>query len=292
MLINPCQRIVVNFSRLRPIVLFLIVSQLLSGCARLSGRSFKPSIPGYREDKAVQYVLSKKLLEISGQVSISDHEFVAINDEEGRLNFFGLGKNDKLTTKKFSGKGDYEDIVRVPGGFFVVESNGDLYKIDSANGGKAQKFRFRLTKKIEFESLVYYSNLNKLVLITKDHGLKDDAIYGYAFDIQSEQYEDRPFFVIPRKDILRKMKDYSAEFKPSAAALHPITGQLYILASIGKQIIICSPNGRVEQAYDLNPDHFPQPEGISFASNGDMYISNEGLQGKATILKFQYNQQH
>jgi hypothetical protein len=127
-----------------------------------------------------------------------------------------------------------------------------------------------------------------MILITKDHGLKNDAIIGYAFDPVTGTYDSRPFFSIPRKEVLRIMKDYSADFKPSAAAIHPITGKLFILASIGKQLIICTPFGTVEQAFDLNPDQFPQPEGISFASNGDMYISNEGLHGKATIVKFTY----
>jgi hypothetical protein len=170
----------------------------------------------------------------------------------------------------------------------VLESTGDIYRIDTADTRNAKKYKFKLEKKIEFESLVYYKQYNKLVLITKDHGLKNDAILGYAFDPQTGTYDRQPFFTIPRKKVLRKMKDYSAEFKPSAAAIHPKTGKLYIIASIGKQLVVCTPFGNVEQAYDLNPDQFPQPEGISFASNGDMYISNEGLHGKATILKFIY----
>jgi hypothetical protein len=254
----------------------------------MSGRSFKPKIEGYNEHHARLFVLRKKLLEISGQVSFSDHQFVAINDEKGELIKFGLGENDKTSTVKFAGKGDYEDIVSAGPYYFVLESTGDLYRVDTADPKKATKYKFKLEKKVEFESLVYYKQYNKLILITKDHGLKNDAIIGYAFDPATGTYERRPFFTIPRRAVLKKMKDYSAEFKPSAAAIHPKTGKLFILASIGKQLLICTPFGTVEQAYDLNPDQFPQPEGISFASNGDMYISNEGLHGKATILKYVY----
>jgi hypothetical protein len=50
----------------------------------------------------------------------------------------------------------------------------------------------------------------------------------------------------------------------------------------------CTVNGELLKIYKINPTHFPQPEGISFAANGDMYISNEGLEGKATILKYPY----
>lgn len=278
------------FSRmLRIMSLLALVLIVLPGCSRLSGKAFKPGIPGYREHDKKLFVLNKKLLEISGQVSMNDHQFVAIEDEDGKLNFFGLSKDDPLRTRKFAGKGDYEDIAKTETGYYVLESNGDLFFIDSSEQAKTEHYKFKLEKKIEFESLVYYPDIKKLILITKDHALRRDAIYAYSFDLQSRQFDQKPFFIIPKRDILRKMKDYSAEFKPSAAALHPITGKLFLLASVGKQIIICSPEGRVERAYDLNPDQFQQPEGISFASNGDMYISNEGLQGKATILKFPYH---
>jgi hypothetical protein len=288
-LLNPCQHIAVTGAKLSRLVMLLaLLCAILPSCSYLSGRSFKPRIEGYNEQHARLFVLKKKLLEISGQVSFSDHQFVAINDENGELIKFGLGKDDRTVTTRFAGKGDYEDIVNAGPYYFILESTGDLYRVDTANAKNVTKYKFKLEKKIEFESLVYLSQYKKLVLITKDHGLKYDAVIGYSFDPQTGTYDREPFFTIPRKQILRKMKDFSAEFKPSAAAIHPKTGKLFILASIGKQILICTPTGTVEQAYDLNPDQFPQPEGISFASNGDMYISNEGLHGKATILKFVY----
>ena len=289
MLLNLCQHIVVNKARVISLVMCMVfLCLILPGCSYFSGRSFKPRIEGYNENHAKLFVLKKKLLEISGQVSFSDHHFVAINDEQGELIKFGLGEHDRTITSKFSGKGDYEDIVNAGPYYYVLESTGDLFRVDTGNARNVTKYKFRLEKKIEFESLVYYKQNNKLVLITKDHGLKHDAIIGYSFDPEKGTFDRKPYFTIPRREILKKMKDYSAEFKPSAAAIHPKTGKLFILASIGKQILICTPTGTVERAYDLNPDQFPQPEGISFASNGDMYISNEGLHGKATILKFVY----
>ncbi len=84
------------------------------------------------------------------------------------------------------------------------------------------------------------------------------------------------------------MKDNSIECKPSAASINPANGKLYIIASLSKTLLQCSINGQLEAAYGLNPDHFPQPEGICFSPGGDLYIANEGVQGKGTLLKFSY----
>ena len=44
----------------------------------------------------------------------------------------------------------------------------------------------------------------------------------------------------------------------------------------------------MEQVFKLDPALYNQPEGMTFAPNGDLYISNEGGEGIATILKFKY----
>ena len=67
-----------------------------------------------------------------------------------------------------------------------------------------------------------------------------------------------------------------------------MNGKLYIVASVGKLLVVADKNGKVEQVFRLDPVMYNQPEGMTFAPNGDLYISNEGGEGIATILKFIY----
>jgi hypothetical protein len=52
--------------------------------------------------------------------------------------------------------------------------------------------------------------------------------------------------------------------------------------------VIADKKGKIEEVYPLDPLMYNQPEGLTFAPNGDLYISNEGGEGIATILKFTY----
>jgi len=51
-------------------------------------------------------------------------------------------------------------------------------------------------------------------------------------------------------------------------------------------MVIASDKGVVEEVIKLDPVLYNQPEGLTFAPNGDLYISNEGGEGTATIFKF------
>ena len=78
------------------------------------------------------------------------------------------------------------------------------------------------------------------------------------------------------------------DFEPSAAAVHPLEKRLYILASSGNLLVITDFKGKVQEVYRLNPTLYPQAEGIAFAPNGDLYISNEAKLGKPTLLYIPY----
>src|SRR3712207_3397440 len=100
---------------LRSLVLVAFVAllvTLLSGCTPKPRRSFLPNIPGYDETKKEVMVLNKTLLEISGMFFLKDGRIAANNDEHGRIYFLRI-PDGAIDVFKFSGKGDYEDIVSV-----------------------------------------------------------------------------------------------------------------------------------------------------------------------------------
>jgi hypothetical protein len=92
--------------------------------------------------------------------------------------------------------------------------------------------------------------------------------------------------MIAEKLGLDKMK-----LKPSAAAIHPLTKELYIISSINKALIIADRDGNVKEAYPIDPVLFKQPEGLTFAPSGDLIISNEVAEvGSPNILIFKYKE--
>jgi uncharacterized protein YjiK len=258
---------------------------LCTACGASSGKSFVPRIDGYQEKLKEVFILKKKLLEISGIAFIENDKLAAINDEKGELFFLDL-KTDSSTSYKFSDKGDYEEVVKTDSGYYVLDSNGDIYELMPPDY-KAMTYKFH-SKKIEFESMVWYKKLNKLVTISKEQRDKKAGITAYSFDLNKKEFDPQPFFNISYKEVFVQLENYNAECKPSGAAINPVNNNLYIVASVGKLLIECTPEGKLLKIYKLNPAHFPQPEGITFATNGDMYISNEGIEGKSTILKFPY----
>ncbi|MBC6491116.1 hypothetical protein ACFSQD_14860 [Flavihumibacter stibioxidans] len=253
----------------------------------MPGLSFVPAIPGYHNNPASTILLKKPLREISGISYHGYNKLAGINDEDGIL-FYIDTQTGQYTKTTFGEKGDYEDIVRTPAGYFVLESNGTLHQLDGISGKELAIFHHDFPKFTEFESLCYNARSNQLILICKTCGPNEPFIHAWSFDLTSNSFRNDPVFSIAFTDIRRLGKDDTIECQPSAAAFHPITNQLYIIASLGKVLIQCKPDGTPEAVYGINADLFQQPEGLCFAPNGDLFICNEGRQSKASLLYFPY----
>ena len=263
------------------------VMLLFNHCNRLSGRSFVPALPGYEGNERKAVILKRPLREISGIDYINESSLVAINDEVGKL-FFVDPSSGKYDVFEFGKKDDYEDVVVAGSSYFVMNSKGHLFEVSIGEKKLMASYINNFGKHIEFESLCYDRVNNQLLLICKECGKNPNSINAYRFSLLSKEFLAGTYFSIPWTDIRRMMKDNSVECKPSAASINPANGKLYIIASLSKTLLECTVNGQLEAAYGLNPDHFPQPEGICFSPEGDLYIANEGVQGKGTLLKFSY----
>ena len=261
---------------------------LFNQCNRLSGRSFVPALPGYEGSERHSVILKRPLREISGIDYISENSLVAINDEAGKL-FFVNPSSGLFEVFEFGKKDDYEDVVIAGSSYIVMNSKGHLFEISIGERKLMASYINNFGKHIEFESLCYDRINNQLLLICKECGKNPNSINAYRFSLISKEFLAGTYFSIPWTDIRRTMKDNSIECKPSGASINPVNGKIYIIASLSKTLLQCSVTGQLEAAYGLNPDHFPQPEGICFSPGGDLYIANEGVQGKGTLLKFSFH---
>jgi uncharacterized protein YjiK len=75
-------------------------------------------------------------------------------------------------------------------------------------------------------------------------------------------------------------------FKPSGVAVHPKSGFIFIIGTVGKMLVVLNPEGDLVHLVPLDPELFLQPEGICFSPRGDLYISSEGRGKSGYILKF------
>ncbi len=233
--------------------------------------------------------LGKQLHEISGMAYIAKKDLILCeNDEKGDIFIVDFkNKNDNDGKVKFGGKGDYEDIVHTDTAEYMLVSPGSVVKVSTKDSLFNTEEYILGPGKYEFESMYMDADKKSLILLCKDcGGEKNKVRTAYRFDLSTNTFAPEPAYSIDVSEIQKILNDDKAEFKPSAAGLNPVTGKLFILASVGKLLVVADKKGKVEEVYKLDPALFNQPEGLTFAPNGDLYISNEGGEGIATILKF------
>lgn len=246
---------------------------------------------GYDINKPEKIKVKEILDEVSGIVySKERNALIAVDDEQGRLFSIDLSNTFDYTLSKFAQNGDYEDLAYTGKEWFVLKSNGELYLVKNAFTDSVAHEKFPFPEKgNEFEGLYYDDTSNNLWLLCKSCAADKDknAVSIYAFDVAAKQFNTTPAWEIDVNKIKEQLSLKELSFKPSAIAIHPLKKQLYILSGVNKMLIIADRNGNIQSSYKLNPSDFRQAEGITFADNGDMYISNEATDDAyANILKF------
>jgi uncharacterized protein YjiK len=75
---------------------------------------------------------------------------------------------------------------------------------------------------------------------------------------------------------------------PSSVAVHPITGEIFVLSATDPVLVSLSRTGAVTGYALLDQELHRQPEGLAFTSSGDMLISNEGAGGAPLLFLFKW----
>ncbi len=245
--------------------------------------------------------LPSVLGEISDITALSNNAIACVQDENGVFFRYNLKRNTISSRDSFAINGDYEGISRVGNDIYILRSNGEIFEIK--NGVKTRSIVYTYITNIpavNSEGLCYDSKNKRLLIACKSRSMnvidaKNKRMI-YAFDLEKKKLIEEPVFEI---DIL-VIKKYLGEkyslsdstvelikFRPSAIAIHPLNGKLYLLAASGYLLCIFN-NGVFESAEMLDPILFNKAEGITFFKNGNMLISNEGQGASGNLLLFKY----
>lgn len=240
------------------------------------------NLPYHFETPSDKYDLPDKLKEISGLSYYKSNQLICVNDEEGKIFIYDINEKKIVDKIPFGKDGDYEGVEVVGDEVFVLKSNGKLkgFKIGEAF---EREIDCSEPEVIDYEGLGYDPKSNYLLLVAKERTKEvDDKKMVYAYD-----FERKILFkhiAIPQEQIIDDAN--GKDFRPSGIAVHPNTGQIFIIASAGKKLLILSKKGQKEALISLNPKIYRQPEGICFSPNGDLFISSEGKNGNGYILRF------
>ncbi len=242
--------------------------------------------------------LPKILEEVSGIHYLSENKIACVQDEDGIIYIYNLDNDIIEKSITFSKSGDYEGIAIMDSTAYIMESNGKIHQVVNYMDSLMMSstiVKIPFSGKNNMESLSADSINNRLLLSPKEVDPKSRDYKGiYAFDLESNRTLPEPILKIPLDDpILMDKKSKSdddggtetGEFFPSDLAIHPINGNFYILEGKTPRLLIMDPQGNILQLHTFSEDFFPQPEGISFAPDGRMFISNEGKKETANILE-------
>jgi uncharacterized protein YjiK len=244
---------------------------------------------------------------------IDKKRIACVQDEKGNIYVFNLKTGEIEQKVSFGTDGDFEGIEIIENDAWILKSNGTLYEVKDYlkdTEPHVKKNTTVLSAKNDTEGLTYDLINNKLLIACKGHPFVGDkagkefkAIY--SFNLKTRQLDLNPFLLI-EMDTIKYYKNYNTvarlgiellayfnsskgdvSFQPSGIAIHPISGNIFVLASVGNLLVVFSRKGEMLAMIELKSAHHPKPEGICFSPDGTLYIANEGDDNdKGTILKF------
>jgi len=259
-----------------------------------------------------RYTLPSYLEEISGLSYYGKNKIACIQDEKANIYILNLEQEKIIDKYDFGTDADYEDIAVVDKTAYILRNNGHIYRIKDFDkkDRKIKTYNTPLKEKNDTEGIAYDPLSNSLLIACKGSPSidKENPYEGYKaiykFDLEEEELNAVPHFLIDLerldsyldKNVFSRFSlkvakslhliESESSFEPSGLAIHPIYGDIYIISSVGKLLIVLNRYGKVLNVEELDPKLLRQPEGICFSPDGTMYISSEGQGGKGYILKF------
>lgn len=291
------------FVRMNYLLVILITSLSLGSGRELKHYNFE------QPDKIIS--LPDSLREISGIAFINDSTVVCVQDENGILFVYDIQHNRIKERHPFHADGDYEGITTAYNYIYILRSDGKLFEISDFNSKKISTKSYTTNVPASNnEGLCFNYGENELLIGCKNKvtnsDVEKDVRQIYAFDLSEHKLDKNAKFEMRLEDAMtfadKKNLDMSGvgankkgknkntfKFNISAIAIHPISGNLYILNAADHALFVVNDKSKIIAIQLLDPVLFNKPEGLTFKPNGDMFITNEGQEGQANIVLLTYH---
>ncbi|MDH3651639.1 MAG: SdiA-regulated domain-containing protein [Saprospiraceae bacterium] len=240
------------------------------------------------------FLLPTTLDEISGlSLSHQNDHLVGVQDEQGKLFFISKTTGKLVNDVKFGGGDDYEGVEVVDSLAYVINSKGNFDIINlSQLASPKQTMKTFLNSSDDVEGLGRLHNRRALLVACKSYRSKKDKNRKvYLLDLDSMMLDSTPFIVLDNRQIADALDRESITplFSPSGISVDPRSGEIYVISSAAKALVILSNQGKLLGAVKLDGRIHKQPEGITIDHNGKLYITNEARGGSAKLHVFNPN---
>jgi uncharacterized protein YjiK len=240
---------------------------------------------------AQSWELPKELREISGLAVDNQGHLWAHGDEAGIV--FELDYKNRSIMKSFALSDgtrpiadDFEGIAAADSLIYMVTSAGRIYEFREAANGQSVLYTLFTTgvgRDFEIEGLAYQPERKALLLMSK--APLNDANKGllkiFEWSIDTKQLVDDAEITIPISQFSRQIPGRS--FHPSGIERHPASGHYFVVAAQENAIAEITPHGAVIAVIRFPQGTHPQAEGITFAHDNTLIVSDEGGKGQGRL---------
>lgn len=247
-----------------------------------------------RPDKTLR--LSRDLEEISDVSFAADGKSLwAVDDELGTLYRLSTEDGEMLEQVTFAAAGDYESLREVGEQMVVGRSDGVLFVV--GRDGGSEQIDTGLGAGCNLEGMERDAR-GRLLLACKSEmpsRPRNQRSYAvFAFDLATKKTERQPVMVLTKQSIDDWLDAHqggrttgtSTDFAPSGMAIHPKTGELFVVSSRDTLLVVFNAKGSVVRVESLDEHLLPQLEGITFAPDGTMFLSSEARGDQPLVQRY------
>lgn len=246
----------------------------------------------FRAPPADRWELPKELDEISGLAADGGGRLFAHGDE--RAIVYQLDPASHRVLKRFAFghpavHGDFEGIALADDRVVLTTSDGLLYLAREGRDGEAVQYTMRDTgvgRRCEVEGLAYEPSERILLLACKLPRVQSlkGRVAVYAWSLERQALVPDPRFLVPLSQITGRLG--GSTFHPSDLARDPATGHYLLVAARERAIAELTATGKVAAVSGLRHSLHRQPEGLAFAADGALLVSDEANGKRPTLTVY------